>query len=126
LESWLGVFASTHVGIRLGRVFGVPAACAGRLPFARLVRDGIAVKLPPVALDAALARGARKWRAKDRRSAGWAIFRPRHPLETEAVTPFLEIAAKHAAESAVGLHGRVRSINPAVRPKAGPRSPEVR
>jgi hypothetical protein len=123
LESWLEVFVSTHVGTRLGRMFGVPAAFAGRLLFSRLVRDGIAVKLPPEALDSALARGARQWTAKDR-STGWVTFRPRVPLETEAVTPFLEIAAKHAAESAVGLHGRTGSINPVVpafRPARGRR-----
>ncbi len=99
LESWLGGFVSTHNGTRLGRMFGVPAAYAGRRLFSCVIENGVIARLPAAAFDRALAAGGERWTPKGRRMTGWVIFRPKTPLEADAIGPFLEIAARHVAEA---------------------------
>jgi len=46
-RTFLTDFVATHRGTRMGRLFGVPAAFAGRRPFARLSRRGLEYRASP-------------------------------------------------------------------------------
>jgi hypothetical protein len=91
LAGYLAAFVASHRGLRSGRLFGRPVAYAGRRVFASACEDGIAAKLPPDALNAALERGAAKWKR------GWVIFRFTDTSAAHRIGPFLEVAARHAA-----------------------------
>ena len=104
LEDYLAAFVAGHRGLRLGRMFGMPAAYAGRRLFSCAFEDGITAKLPPDALAAALEQGATPWRPippkpnaapKASKPNRWVIFRPRTRRAAEAIGPFLEIAARY-------------------------------
>lgn len=105
LEDYLSRFVAGHRGLRFGRMFGVPAAYAGRKLFSCAIDDGIVAKLPPDALTAALAKGAMRWAPRPPKlgaagkatRAGWVMFRPKSAVAAEAIRPFLEIAARHVA-----------------------------
>jgi hypothetical protein len=97
LEAFLSRFVAGHRGLRFGRLFGVPAAYAGRKLFSYAIDDGLVAKLPPAARELAIAKGARPWAPRNRQMAHWVIFRPGTASATDALVPFLEIAARHAA-----------------------------
>jgi hypothetical protein len=105
LEQVLSRFVASHRGLRLGRLFGVPAAYAGGRLFACATADGIAARLPSSALDAARAGGGAPWTPRGRRRRDWVVFRPGTARAADAIGPFLEIAARHVALEA----GRARS-----------------
>lgn len=46
LKAALDTFVAAHRGLRSGRVFGRPAAFAGRRVFARLTDEGVQLRLP--------------------------------------------------------------------------------
>jgi hypothetical protein len=46
LQPFLAEFIEHHRGLRIGRVFGLPAGYAGRRMFVCLIEDGFIVKLP--------------------------------------------------------------------------------
>ena len=104
LEEYLSRFVAAHRGLRFGRLFGLPAAYAGRTMFSCVVEDGITARLPVSALESALDKGAARWRGS-RSQPSWVIFRPKTSRQTDAVSVFLEIAARHAALEG----GRTRS-----------------
>ena len=99
LEHVLNAFVADHRGLRTGRMFGLPGAYAGRKLFACVYQDGLTVKLPSDARTVALDRGAIPWTPMGRRMREWVLFRPESPQAT-GVLPFLEIAARHAAQLA--------------------------
>jgi hypothetical protein len=105
LAFYLDNFVASHPGLRSGRMFGWPAAYAGRRLFSCAVDDGIVAKLPADAVPAALASGATRWTPRGRPAArrsrlsgGWMIFRPKDLRAAQAIAPFLEIAARHATD----------------------------
>ena len=46
LQPFLTEFIEHHRGLRMGRMFGLPAGYAGRKMFVCLIEDGLIVKLP--------------------------------------------------------------------------------
>ena len=122
LELYLVAFVASHRGLKLGRLFGVPAAYAGRQLFACAIEDGITARLPASALEAAIAKGAASWTprgrsvarssvaaTRGRRTRSWVIFRPRSARALETIAPFLEIAARHVALDAASIARRSHS-----------------
>jgi hypothetical protein len=97
LDEYLTRFVASHRGLRLRRLFGRAAIYAGRHLVSRACDDGLAVKLPVDAIDAARARGARPLIRSRRPVPGWAVFRPQTPAAFDALGTFLEIAARHVA-----------------------------
>jgi hypothetical protein len=101
LEQLLRAFVADHRGLTLGRMFGAPGAFAGRKLFARVVGDGITVRLPHDAQQLALDRGACGWTPIGRRKGDWVIFRPSSAEAARAIAPFLEIGARHVVRLAL-------------------------
>jgi hypothetical protein len=103
LADHLAHFVAVHPGTRSGRMFGWPAAYAGRRLFSFAVEDGIIAKLPPDAMAAARAKGAKPWTPRGRPAAKrskqpkaeWVVFTPKDARAAEAINPFLEIAARY-------------------------------
>ncbi|HTI41381.1 MAG TPA: hypothetical protein VL693_06115 [Vicinamibacterales bacterium] len=78
LQRFLADFTEHHRGVRIGQLFGLPAAYAGRRMFACLRGNRLLVKLP-------------KW--------GWVRYSPRNGSEAARLIPLLEVAARHVAEA---------------------------
>lgn len=99
LEALLSEFVAAHRGLRMGRLFGRPAAYAGRRVFAQIVDGGVAVKLPRAAEEAAVRVGLARSAPRVRRQAGWTTLAAAQPATVAKLGSFLEIAARHAAET---------------------------
>jgi len=80
LRPFLAEFIEHHRGLRIGRVFGLPAGYAGRRMFVCLLDDGLIVKLP-------------ERMAKDEVRGGNA-------REASRLAPILEVAARFVTEAA--------------------------
>jgi hypothetical protein len=78
LQRFLADFTEHHRGVRIGQLFGLPAAYAGRRMFACVRGNRLLVKLP-------------KW--------GWVRYSPRNGSEAARLIPLLEVAARHVAEA---------------------------
>ncbi len=106
LATYLDNFVASHPGMRSGRMFGWPAAYAGRRLFSLAVDDGIVAKLPADSMAAAVGKGAKRWTPRGRPAArrtqrptgGWMMFRPKDLRAAESIAPFLEIAARHVTD----------------------------
>ena len=105
LQPFLAEFIEHHRGLRIGRMFGLPAGYAGRKLFVCLMEDGLIVKLPEhVARDEvrtgkagkAVARPGRAGRA----SGIWVKYRPRTAREASRLAPILEVAARYVVQTA--------------------------
>ena len=105
LQPFLAEFIEHHRGLRIGRMFGLPAGYAGRKLFVCLTEDGLIVKLPEhVARDevrtgragTAVPRPGRAGRA----SGIWVKYRPRTAREASRLAPILEVAAQHVVQTA--------------------------
>jgi TfoX/Sxy family transcriptional regulator of competence genes len=97
LTSFLDEFAAEHRGVRLGKMFGLPALYAGRRLFACLLEDGIIVRLPQDEARRALKAGARPYSRRGRPTGAWVIYEPRTAVAARRLTRVLEIAARHVA-----------------------------
>ena len=97
LVSFLEEFAAQHRGVRLGKMFGLPALYAGRRLFACLLEDGVIVRLPEEDARRALKSGARPYSRRGRRTGAWVLYEPRTRRAAQRLTPALEIAARHVA-----------------------------
>jgi hypothetical protein len=107
LQPFLAEFIEHHRGLRIGRMFGLPAGYAGRKLFVCLMEDGLIVKLPlHIAKDEVrTGRGVRKSRVPSpggagRTSGAWVKYSPRTAREASRLAPILEVAARHVAEAA--------------------------
>lgn len=60
LKAALDGFVASHPGLRAGRVFGSPAAFAGRRMFARLLVDGLQLRLPASVRPSTRAQSAKR------------------------------------------------------------------
>jgi hypothetical protein len=112
LQPFLAEFIEHHRGLRIGRMFGLPAGYAGRKLFVCLMEDGLIVKLPEQVAKDEVRRG------KAARDSGfglrasnpesrvpnpggvWVKYRPRTAREVIRLAPILEVAARHVAEAA--------------------------
>ena len=92
LHAFLREFVETHRGLRAGMMFGLPAAFAGRRVFARVVKTGIAYRVP-----ADLVRGPASRRSRKMGRTNWVTCRPRTRASLERLIPLLERSARHVA-----------------------------
>ena len=100
LQTFLAEFIEHHRGLRLGRMFGLPAGYAGRKLFVCLIDDGLIVKLPErIAKDEVGTGRAATFNRRSKPSKSWVKYRPRTMREAFRLTPILEIAARHVAQT---------------------------
>jgi hypothetical protein len=102
LVPFIEEFAANHRGVRLGKMFGLPAVYAGRRLFACLIEDGVIVRLPDDVAKRELKAGARTYSGRDRVATrkpfgSWIMYEPRSAAAARKLTPLLEIAARHVA-----------------------------
>ena len=101
LQPFLAEFIEHHRGLRIGRMFGLPAGYAGRRMFVCLIEDGFIVKLPQsLAKDEVRAGKASPFVRRGRPSRLWVKYKPRTAREASRLAPILEMAARHVAEAA--------------------------
>ena len=99
LQAFLIEFIDQHRGVRLGRMFGLPAGYVGRRLFACLMEDGLLVRLPDDVARREIRRGASPLSQRPGRALGsWVMFKPRTGVAARRLTPILEIAARNVAE----------------------------
>jgi hypothetical protein len=101
LQPFLAEFIEHHRGLRIGRMFGLPAGYAGRKLFVCLIEDGVIVKLPEqVAKDEVRSGKAAVFRRQGKPSRSWVKYKPRTAREASRLAPILEVAARYVAEAA--------------------------
>jgi len=101
LQPFLAEFIEHHRGLRVGRMFGLPAGYAGRKMFVCLIEEGLIVKLPErVAKDEVRAGHAKVFVRRGRPSKKWIKYSPRNAREAGRLAPILEAAARYVAEAA--------------------------
>lgn len=82
-RKFLDEFVATHRGTRVGRLFGQPAAFAGRRVFARVSRRGLEYRVQTVR---PLGQRTRKV------NSGWILVRPATDRDYVTLVPLLERA----------------------------------
>lgn len=98
LTTFLEEFADQHRGVRLGRMFGLPAIYVGRRLVACLVEDGLIVRLPAEVAKRELKSGGKPFsRRGSRPSRSWILYQPPTPVAARRLTPVLEVAAREMA-----------------------------
>ena len=98
LQPFLEEFVDQHRGVRLGKMFGLPAVYAGRKLFVCLIEGGLIVRLPDDIARRELKAGARPYSQRGGRALGsWVMYQPRTAIAARRLTPVLEIAARHVA-----------------------------
>jgi hypothetical protein len=101
LQPFLTDFIEHHRGLRIGRMFGLPAGYAGRRMFVCLLDDGLIVKLPErVAKDEVRGGKAATFTRQGRPSKSWIKYTPASAREASRLAPILELAARYVAEAA--------------------------
>ena len=101
LQIFLTEFAEQHRGIRLGKMFGLPAGYVGRRLFACLMEDGIIVRLPNDVAKREIKGDGVPFSRRGRAMGSWVMYRPRRSVDARRLVPVLEIAARHMAERQV-------------------------
>jgi len=100
LQPFLAEFIEHHRGLRIGRMFGLPAGYAGRRMFVCLIEDGLIVKLPQhVAKDELRAGKASPFVRRGRPSRLWIKYTPRNGRDASGLAPILEVAARHVVNA---------------------------
>ena len=99
LQSFLIEFADQHRGVRLGKMFGLPAIYVGRRLVTCLMEDGIIVRLPTeLARDEIRSRRGKPYSQRGRVMGSWVMYTPRSAADARKLTRTVEIAARHVAE----------------------------
>lgn len=102
LQGFLAEFINEHRGLRLGKMFGLPAGYVGRRLFTCVIEDGIIVRLPDDIARRELKRGARPYSRRGGRAMGsWIMYSPRSASAARKLAPILEVAARNIAERQV-------------------------
>jgi hypothetical protein len=99
LTSFLDEFAEQHRGVRRGKMFGLPAIYVGRRLVTCLIEEGVIVRLPADLAKREIGAKRGKPYSHGRREAGrWVMYRPRTATAARALTPIIEMGARHIAE----------------------------
>jgi hypothetical protein len=99
LTSFLDEFAEQHRGVRLGKMFGLPAVYVGRRLVTCLVEDGIIVRLPEdLARSQVRARRGKPFSGRFKATGTWVMYTPRTATAARSLTRILEQAVRHVAE----------------------------
>jgi hypothetical protein len=97
LQALFDEFAEHHRGVRLGRMFGLPAIFAGRRLVACLMEDGLIVRLPADMARREIEERAEPFSRKGRPLDSWVMYRPRTIVDARRLSPVLEVAARYVA-----------------------------
>jgi hypothetical protein len=99
LAPMLTEFADRHRGVRLGKMFGLPAIYVGRRLVTCLIEDGIIVRLPEdLARSEVRARRGAWYSPAGGRYGKWVMYRPRTAARARALTAVIEAAVQYMAE----------------------------
>src|SRR5687767_3345826 len=90
LQSVLEEFADRHRGVRLGKMFGLPACYVGRRLFTCLMEDGIIVRLPDDVAKREVRGRGRPFSRRGKAMGTWVMYCPRSAAEGRRLTPILE------------------------------------
>jgi hypothetical protein len=102
LQTFLTEFAEEHRGVRLGKMFGLPAIYVGRRLVTCLIEDGIIVRLPEALAQREIrAKHGKPYSRRGRASGSWVLYTPRNAVDARRLTPTVERAARHIAERQV-------------------------
>ena len=102
LVTFLTEFADEHRGVRLGKMFGLPAIYVGRRLVTCLIEDGIIVRLPnEVARNEIKSKRGKPYSRRGRETGSWVMYTPKSSLAARALTPTIEKAAREVAERQV-------------------------
>jgi hypothetical protein len=101
LQPFLAEFIELHRGLRIGRMFGLPAGYAGRKLFVCLMEDGLIVKLPEHVAKTEVRSGkAVMFSRQGKPSKSWVKYKPRTAREASRLAPILEVSARYAVQAA--------------------------
>ena len=114
LQAFLTEFAEQHRGVRLGKMFGLPAIYVGRRLVTCLIEDGIIVRLPAgIARQEIRSKRGKPFSRRGRETGTWVMYTPKSSAAARALTPTIERAARDIAERQVedltGIRRRTRS-----------------
>jgi len=99
LQPFLAEFADEHRGVRLGRMFGLPAIYVGRRLATCLIEDGLIVRLPPeIARQEIRSKRGKPFSRRGREMGTWVLYTPRSAIDARKLTPTIERAARALAE----------------------------
>jgi hypothetical protein len=102
LRTFLAEFAAEHRGVRLGKMFGLPAIYVGRRLVTCLIEDGIIVRLPAeLAKQEIESKRGKPFSRRGRATGTWVLYTPRTAVHARGLTPTVERAARHMAERQV-------------------------
>jgi hypothetical protein len=102
LVTFLTEFADEHRGVRLGKMFGLPAIYVGRRLVTCLIEDGIIVRLPnEVARNEIKSKRGKPYSRRGRETGSWVMYTPKSSIAARALTPTIEKAAREIAERQV-------------------------
>lgn len=100
LGAFLNEFVAARRGLRAGRMFGAPAAYAGRKMFACAYEHGVICKLPTDLLRDQIKTGrAAPFEARGRTMTGWVMYHPATLAAARRLEPTLEAAARFVADT---------------------------
>jgi TfoX/Sxy family transcriptional regulator of competence genes len=100
LTTFLDEFVARHRGVRVGKMFGLPALYAGRRLFACLIEEGVIVRLPDAVARQQVKAGGKPFAQRQRSGkpmGSWILYEPRTAVAARRLTPVLELAAQHVA-----------------------------
>jgi len=114
LQPFIEEFAREHRGVRLGKMFGLPAIYVGRKLVTCLMEEGILVRLPKdIAREEIRSRRGKPYSQRGREMGNWVMYTPKTPTAARGLTPLIERAARHIAErqteEITGIRRRTRS-----------------
>jgi hypothetical protein len=100
LQPFLAEFIGHRRGLRIGRMFGLPAGYAGRKMFVCLIDDGLIVKLPEQVAKSEVRSGkAAAFSRGGKPSKSWVKYTPPTASEARRLAPLMELAARHVVGS---------------------------
>ena len=102
LQTYLIEFADQHRGVRLGKMFGLPAIYVGRRLVVCLMENGIIVRLPTdIATREIREKRGKPYSRRGREMGSWVMYTPKTATAARALTPTIERAARDMAERQV-------------------------
>jgi hypothetical protein len=114
LHAFLIEYAEQHRGVRLGRMFGLPAIYVGRRLVTCLIEDGLIVRLPlELAREEIRSKRGRPYNQHSRETGNWVRYTPKTASAARALVPIVERATRYQAErhteEVTGIRRRRRS-----------------
>jgi hypothetical protein len=102
LQAFLTEFAEEHRGVRLGKMFGLPAIYVGRRLVTCLMEDGVIVRLPnDLAKQEIQSKRGKPYSRRGHEMGTWVMYKPRTKADARRLAPTIERAIRRIAERQV-------------------------